>query len=357
MHPKNQKIPRLVEDVSDPFIEGTGRFIAGTTAVFFFHFPDIDGKLYDPSDTTLSIVDPDDTEVEAGTELDRLDLGEFAYSWAIPSDSTTGAYTLTLTYVVETEDGPETRTYSEDFVVGENIGSDGSVAVNRQKLAMRGFLESLIGYVQRIPVYREIVRFDTSRTLGRVTFGHWNQAAGVRVYRNDDLIEDGFVVDYVNGEINFVNPLTEYDEIKMDYNFRWFADQELDDFILQGIREINIFPPQSNFTLISISRSAPQWVAVAEYSAAVNALRRWMMDLMFQEPVKIFGGPERAKDVFSQMDTLKKNYEEWLKLLLEQKKYGPYVGLTRTITTPMYTLPGGRSRWFRYLFSGGAGGS
>ena len=42
----------------------------------------------------------------------------------------------------------------------------------------------------------------------------------------------------------------------------------------------------------------------------------------------------------------------YLLKLYEQKKYGPYVGLTKTVTAPEFTLPGGRSRWFRYLFKG-----
>ena len=42
------------------------------------------------------------------------------------------------------------------------------------------------------------------------------------------------------------------------------------------------------------------------------------------------------------MDTLKKNWEEWLKLALTEKKNFSYVGLTRSVTVPEYTLPGGR---------------
>ena len=48
---------------------------------------------------------------------------------------------------------------------------------------------------------------------------------------------------------------------------------------------------------------------------------------------------------------MKKNYEgDWEKLV-EQKKLGPYPS-SKLIVTPEYTLPGGRSRWFRYLFKG-----
>jgi hypothetical protein len=52
------------------------------------------------------------------------------------------------------------------------------------------------------------------------------------------------------------------------------------------------------------------------------------------------------------METLKKNYEEEFTRLLEQKKFGRYPR-TKAITVPEFTLPGGRSRWFRYMFGGG----
>jgi hypothetical protein len=49
---------------------------------------------------------------------------------------------------------------------------------------------------------------------------------------------------------------------------------------------------------------------------------------------------------------LKKNYEESFKGFLDAKKLGPYPKSV-AVVTPEYTLPGGRSRWFRYIFSGG----
>ena len=76
------------------------------------------------------------------------------------------------------------------------------------------------------------------------------------------------------------------------------------------------------------------------------------MDLHFQEPAKVFGGMDRADKLMGSFDTLKKNIEEDLNNWYEQKKFGPYLGLTKTYTTPEFTLPGGRSRWFRYLFKG-----
>jgi predicted amidohydrolase len=77
-----------------------------------------------------------------------------------------------------------------------------------------------------------------------------------------------------------------------------------------------------------------------------------MMSLAFQEPQQVFGGQEKASALVSNLDTLKKNYEEDFNKMLDAKKFGPYIGLTRVVVTPEYTLPGGRSRYFRYLFSG-----
>ena len=88
------------------------------------------------------------------------------------------------------------------------------------------------------------------------------------------------------------------------------------------------------------------------HQAAIFALRRLIMDLHFQEPAKVFGGMERADKLMGSLDSLKKNMEEELNAWYDQKRKQPYSGLTKTFTVPEFTLPGGRSRWFRYLFKG-----
>jgi hypothetical protein len=85
------------------------------------------------------------------------------------------------------------------------------------------------------------------------------------------------------------------------------------------------------------------------YGAAKDALRQLMLCVNFQQPAQVFGGPEQAAKAFANFDTLKQNYEKDAEKLLEQKKLGPYPK-SRMVVTPEFTLPGGRSRWFRYLF-------
>ncbi len=331
---------------SKQFQEG---FLAGTPAVFMFTFSDIAGDLFDPSDIDIIITEPDGTEAKTADSIDRVYLGEYAFRWDIPTTATIGAYTIEVIFVTETSSGPSTSSFSEKFIVGE-VEGDSIWNVNRTN--MRRFLELLISQTQKIPMFNEIGRLNKARTIAKFSFPRWNQVAGVDVYLGGSPKETGFTVDYVKGRIEFDNPLSFYDEVTADFNFRWFSDGELDEFLEQGINMVNIWPPVTSYSIVNI-HTAAIWGIAAEYSAAVNVLRAWMMNIQFQEPAKIFGGLERRNEVFQHLNELKKNYEEDLYKMLEQKKYGPYEGLTKTYTTPEFTLPGGRSRWFRYLFKGG----
>lgn len=339
---------RPVEGSATPNVTGSGSFIVGTSAVFYFTFVNLRGMHYDPSAFTIEIFDPDGVSIGTDDYLDKIITGEFAYVWTIPSTYASGTYTLTLTYTVETESGPTDEIHSESFVVVERGTSSNNLTFMR--LTYRAFLESMIGYIQRIPVWHEIIRFnDRAKTQGYLSFPRWNQSAGTRIWLNGEMMESGYTIDYINGRVTFEHDISDEDELICNYNFRWFSDLELDDFIEQGINYTNIWPPQQGWNITNIP---DPWILTAELAAAVFVLQRWMLDILFQEPAKIFGGLERANEIFNHMNELKKNYEDRLDKMLDHKKNFPYLGLTHTVTIPEFTLPGGRSRWFRYLFKG-----
>ena len=345
-------VPPVITDHGDIEIDGRGSFVVGSTAVLFFTFTDVNGNLYDPSDIDVTINDPDGVEVETFTETDKLAFGKFVISWNIDADADPGRYSLDVDFVYETATGPESGTFSEYFVVLDATAD----IISLRTTSWRSYLELLIGYTQHIPVFHEPARLDGSRTVATLTFpggiksGPWNQAAGVEVLVNNQPRTSGYSVDYMNGKVIFDKALSEYDQVLVSYNFRWFKDSELDVLIQQSMNLFNNWPPHSSYHMGNIPE---RWGIAVFWGAAIDAIRRWMMDVQFQEPAKIFGGLDRAQAIFGQMDTLKKNYEEWLEKLLEQKAKGPYVGLTMTVTVPEYTLPGGRSRWFRALFKNG----
>ncbi len=333
-------------------LEGAGSFVVGSVAFLFFTFTDVTGELYDPTDIDVSIKDPAGVEVEMFTETDKMALGKFAIGWMIPTTADTGNYTLDVSFTYETPTGPAAGTFSEHFLVLDATAN----VITLRRTVWRSYLELLLGNSQRIPVFHEPARLNATRNIAKLTYpggvksGPWNQAAGVEVLVNNIERTSGFNVDYLNGTISFDNALDQHDQVLVSYNFRWFRDEELNMLIRRSIDLFNNWPPHSAYTIASI----PERYGIAVFwGAAVDALRRWLMDMQFQEPNKIFGSLERAQTIFGQMDTLKKDYEEWLEKILEQKKLQPYVGLTKTVTVPEFTLPGGRSRWFRYLFKGG----
>ncbi len=329
----------------EPKINATGAFLAGTTAVFTFTFADIEGVLFDPSNIDVIILDSDAATVETGLKTDKLTVGMYAWDWDIPATQASGLYSIRVDYVVEQPSGSSTESFTESFVIGE---SDITV-IDPQIIAFRTFIEALIGYTQRIPVYHEIGRLNSTRTIACFTFPRWNQPSRSEVYVNGNVKTTGFSVDYLKGTITFTDILSTLDEIQASYTFRWFTDGEIDAFAIQAVQVFNQYPPHSVYGLTTLP---PRYGITIAHQAAVFALRRLIMDLHFQEPAKVFGGMERADRLIGSLNSLKQNMEEEINKLYEQKKYQPYVGLTKTVTVPEFTLPGGRSRWFRYLFKG-----
>jgi hypothetical protein len=331
----------------EPQITTSGQFLAGTIASFTFTFNDIEGVLFDPSDIDITILDENGTTVETGESADKLTTGLYAWDWAIPADQAPGLYSIRVDYVVEQPDGSSTEFFTESFVVGEA----GIEIITPQTIAFRNFVESLIGYTQRIPVFHEIGRLSNDRTVATFSFPRWNQPAGSRVFINGRLKEpdQGFSVNYLTGKITFVDVLSSVDEVSCSYSFRWFSDGEIDAFVVQALEVFNQYPPHSVYLLDTLP---PRYGVTVAHQAAVFVLRRLIMDLHFQEPAKVFGGMDRADKLMGTLGDLKKNIEEEINRLYDQKKLGPYIGLTRTVTVPEFTLPGGRSRWFRYLFKG-----
>ena len=329
----------------DPIFTTKGQFIANSSAVFFFSFPNLAGDLFDPSDINTVIYDPDGVEIAAAETIEKIETGQYAVEWVVPAAAVSGRYSITITFIEETVDGPEERTFTEHFIVVDALSS----YVAQVQLATRAFLETFMGYAQRVPVFNEIGRLNKTRTQARFTFPRWNQTSGVRIYVNGEVADVDREIDYTRGRIDFSTSFSRYDQITADYTFRWFSDDELDGFITEAINLFNQYPPHSAYDILTLD--SRYGITVMD-QAAVFCLRRMIMDLMFQEPIKVYGGADRADAVQRQLESLKQNYEKELESLYEQKKYQPYLGLTKTIVTPEYTLPGGRSRWFRYLFKG-----
>jgi len=321
-----------------------GRFLQDSVGTFILRVTDFDGDPIDASEITYEILDSDNIS-QVSDIPEKIDTGAYAFRWDIESDQPTGEYSLIWLYTV----GGVRRREEHQFIVSTNVdtGSDAGYYSGRI-MEFREALSQMISCAQHVPIYFQQAQSSRDRLTYRWTKQMWNQSLGTKIYRNKEIINFGYEINYRKGIVKFDNPLTEYDMIHADYNFRWFSDEQLDRFISNALHTVNIFPTESNYNIMTVPE---KFIPVILYGAAKDALRNLMLCIQYPEPAELFGGPERAQQVFGNMETLKQNYHKDWELLLQQKKLGRYPRGTN-IVIPEFTLPGGRSRWFRYLFSG-----
>lgn len=334
----------LVTDTIRAVADYRGTFIQGQRTTLFLKVTSIEGLPINPDNISIAIYDSSNNLVDSGTP-DKVADGYYAYDWNVTTTAVVGKYSVVWSYIIDSTSSQE---YQEVVVADSGANSD---FYKGRVLEFRNALESYIFCAQSIPVYFEQSKITEDGRTFYFTFPRWNQTAGVNIYRNKTLITSGVEVNYFKGYVRFDLLQSDYDSINADYNFKWFSDLDLDTFLSNAVQAMNSFPPHSAYTLVSLP---DRYIPAVLYKASTDALRKLMLCLQFQEPQQVFGGSEKSQQAFSNLETLKKNYEEEWKLLFEQKKYGPYVGLTRSIVVPEFTLPGGRSRWFRYLFKGGS---
>lgn len=332
--------------IIDAVADFKGSFLQGAYSVIFLKITNFDGIPVNASTISTTILNSIGETVISGTPI-RVSDGYYVYEWEIPADQEIGKYFVTWTYEVNNE----IRTELQTIVVAKTV--DGVGEYQDKLIVWRTALEKYITCAQSIPVYFEQSKKSRNKQDYEFSFKQWNQSAGVRIYRNGEIQNGGYSIDYFKGKVRFDQPLLEQDIVNADYNFRWFSDEELDRFLQSSVQILNNYPPATGFDLLTVF---DRYVPVVLYGAAKDALRHLMMCLMFQEPQQVFGGGERAERVYQMIDTLKKNYEDDWREILNQKKFGPYPSIRLTVT-PEFTLPGGRSRWFRSMFSGsGAAG-
>lgn len=341
----------LIQDIGNTSLRQRGTFALGSISAFLLYFADIEGNPYDPVSVDVTIFDPNGEIFKTIVPTKMDNIGEYVVDFSTSTTDPTGVYTLQYTFSAATETGSVTTTINEMFVVIAT--GEASILTSSQLSFMRSHLEALLGDVQNIPVKAEQAQISKDKKIAKFTFGRWNQASSIRLYRNNTLLDseiDNFQVNWLRGEIKFDHALEPSDQIDCSYNFRWFKDEELEIFLTNAVNYINIHPVA---TMYRIGTVPGAWAFAAGWAAAIDAIRRILMDLLLQQPRMVFADPDGgggASAIAGQLQDLKRNYEEQLKSALEQKKYGPYTGLHKAIITPELSLVGGRSRWYRMMF-------
>ncbi len=190
-------------------------------------------------------------------------------------------------------------------------------------------------------------------TVYNFAYKNWCMEPRPIVRLNNRIVDDGWYADYM-GNVYFDGLMTPEDSINTAYQFAYFSEAELMSFIQFGLTMMNSLPPASDsYTNIN---SAPKiWDGGILLYAAITALKRLVFGLNFQEKMIIFGSPdakgieETARATQAKFEALYQSYNElWVEFgkNVKTRKIPPI----SQIAVPEYTLPGGRSRWFRYLY-------
>ena len=183
------------------------------------------------------------------------------------------------------------------------------------------------------------------------TYKNWALTKDPRIYKNSILLDPiNYSLDKINGKVRFSNPLRHgdpVDVINADYTFGVFSEEELIGFLNQAVATYNVYRPASTFRLTNL----PQWGdSTAILGAAFYALQSIGLGFLNQQ-ARVKWGEAEWKDVLGAADNVKNKYGDEFKALLEEKRFklsGP-----ASIIDPSYTLPGGRSRFFRYMYKEG----
>ena len=213
-------------------------------------------------------------------------------------------------------------------------------------------LSFLLKDVTEIQVQNEQGRINHDGT--EVEFGYrpWALNKTPIIYKNGIQITSGYTIDKVNGKLLFSTPLRfgdPVDIITADYMFSVFTDLELIGYLNQALSTYNGWRPASRWRL---SNAPPQADAAIILGAASYALQAIELGFINQQALIKWTEADVSK-LTGPLQDVKEKYRQEFEKVLEEKRY--QLAGTRTLVTSEYTLPGGRSRFFRNLFKDGGG--
>ena len=218
------------------------------------------------------------------------------------------------------------------------------------------FRYAFINACESIPVYNEVLRKNstTAPTIFDSAFFRWNNDKFLKIELNNVIIQPDdtdfpYTINFDNGTIEFDSALDYNDEVTASYTFAFFSDEQINSFFKQATAQWSMLPPYGGpRSIYSAYTTARHSIMVG---ASLLAFRELLFQLAIQERRIIFDnasqgdGWTQVKDLFKMLhDAFEKDWDA----LKEAKKVKlPSIA---SIVTPAYTLPGGRSRMFRYLY-------
>lgn len=280
----------------------------------------------------------------------RLYTGIWYVDWFVPDDAVLGDWFDMWYFQFEVGSTFEKKTFKFEvhesdafmnFETSPSVMTMGNVAVS----LVNALKTNLIEQACDIPVYWEQAMVVGSNKLN-FAFKNWRHDQPVLLRRNNRLVND-WTPDFAGNAITS-RAIDPEDMFYAHYHFAYFSDDDLLSMLNEALWVMNATPPASE-SYRTIQSLPFHWRGGIVLYASMQALRKIIFGFTWQERAIIFG--EKPEDAQRFIDNCKGLYTDysslWMELRKDIKKILPQISMH---VTPEYTLPGGRSRWFRYMY-------
>jgi hypothetical protein len=316
-----------------------------------------------------------------------------------------GEYTTIAMVPFPYNEGVDSYGIPSDYYRIQEVNGTGTVLntsspIVGDELLMKTSLRYELEHLLHIPIYEEEVVFRKNRTMATVAFPYWNYSPrpDIRIsgYSNegdaDPMIQlsetapiyktinagynpivfnrDGFEQPYTNnnnysdglrcsydykGNIYFIDAngapvsIQPYDTVFVSYNVKMFTTDHMNSALNMALQSINAQPGATKYPNVV---NAPFYYEPAlVYGAAYYMLRSVLVQLTNRQRRLLIEDPD-AKFVEDLRSTATMYKEEFDKLL-EKLPISRYPGI-KSVVVPEFNMPGGRSRFFRYIWNIGS---
>jgi len=340
-------------------------------------------------------------------EWERSGAQNVAFYKIQKSSNFEGTYTTIATVPFPTNEGVDTNGSPSDYYRIQEVDSSGNVLNTSSpmlgdELLVKSSLRYELEHLLNIPIYDEEVIFRRNRSVGSVAFPFWNSvpkpevrisgpsnqgdrdpliqlSETVPIYSTinttyDPIIKnrDGYESQYSGGHnypngllvkydfmgnIYFIdsngNPveIQSYDNVLVSYSIKMITNDHMNSSLYMALQTINSQPGSRKYQKVS---DAPYFYDPAlVYGAAYYILRSLLTSLTNRQRRLLIEDPDaRITDDLRQSATM---YKEEFEKMLEKLPIAFYPGI-KSVVVPEFNMPGGRSRFFRYIWNIGTGG-
>ena len=173
-----------------------GKTRQATTATLMLKITNFDGNPIDAESIDIDIYDKNSISVILTSDVpEHVSKGYYVYDWVISPTQAVGEYTIVWNYVADDIQKAEIQ----NIIISEKSANTDDVWYSGRELEFKIALEHHIACSQSIPVYFEQAIPSRDNKVYHFSFKNWNQSSGVRIYRNDVIVNSGVEIDYFKG--------------------------------------------------------------------------------------------------------------------------------------------------------------